>query len=404
MKLLKNIGAILMLFIFSFNFLACNKDNRNIKKDSKKQNLNICIDVENKNAIELIDSLVEKFKNKEKNIKVKIIKCKGDNKEKILKEKESDIIFTSRNKMLELKRSGLIQDLKEQYSKLSIPERYYNIVLSYGTVDDIRCGIGLLPNALETFYNKKSLENMGIKNFNNIEDLKELIKIANNKSIKIPVIGLKDTNFYTVIASLLIGNETNKKMDDEDLKLAFEKMSELCNKNIIKKDTFIEGTEKDIEKLKKGEIPIVVGSSYYINKFNSKEINILKNYGKKQEEKNNVPILIDAMLCLNVDDKNLQAADEFIKFVFEDKTQKGLVDKGFVTGNKNANKQIKSEIAKVVVEHISNSSERNIPFIYGESDKVSKNIEEEMKNIISGNKNNNEINKIIQEVKNQHNK
>ncbi|WP_164508998.1 ABC transporter substrate-binding protein [Clostridium rectalis] len=391
-KKYKIIICLLCLIIFA-NIVSCNK-NQVVNKDKK---LNVYVDIKDKHSLNIIKFLLDEYKKENADVNVNITNAiGGDVLKDVSKGTSGDIVFTSRNKMIELQNKGFLSDLSSYYDKYTIKERYYNIMTSYGRYSDKYYGIGIMPYTIEILYNKEVLDKCKINEPLRIQDVENIAKKLNQDSIKVPVILTDDLDVNNALASLIISNKKNiynvdniynssaaSYKEKKEFQNMFDSINNLYKKGIINKNIFEIGNENTLKKLSNSDIPVAVSISYYSKEINDENIGIVQDYSGIGSFKGNVPVIINALLCIPVNNENGDETNEFIKFVYSDETQKKLLDNGFITGNKKVNEELKDNF-KIMEKHLEESNENSILFIYNLPDKFRVDISSKIDSILTG--------------------
>lgn len=388
--------ALFLILLFVINVMACNK----AKDSEKEKQLNIYVDLKDKESSSILKSAIEEYKKANPKVKVSINNAIGGKiEEDIGKNSNTDVVVTSRNNMIKLSRKGLLSDMGNFYDESKLNDKYYTVVNSYGRFNDKYYGIGLIPYTIEIFYNESCFKKENLKVPSSIDELKNTLKSLNEKSIKIPVVLTEDLDINNGLASMMINNKVSmRKLESKydsgaefykslnEMQQAFDDMSAFIKQNNINKNTFEIGNESSINKFVKGDLPLVISSSYYVKDFKAenKEIKIMENFTGGNSSKMIVPVICNSILCTPVNGKNSEEINSFTKFIISDDFQKKLVEEGFVTGNKKANSSIKSGVKSVVVKHLKESTENNIIFVENVPEKVKSDISSKIDEMLSG--------------------
>ncbi|MBZ9609039.1 ABC transporter substrate-binding protein [Clostridium estertheticum] len=391
-KSLKNLCCVLIVLTMVFSFSSC-------KMDEKEKKLNIFLDTTDESSSKVIKLLIDDFKKNNPDVEVKLNDALGDKSdimETINLGTEIDVIFTNRNKLIELSKNGVLSDMKDSYDDNTINNRYYNIMSSYGRVGDKYYGIGVVPYSIELLYNKANLEKLKISNPNNLEQWLNVLKQINGKGMKTPVVLTGDVDasgfLFSLIASKSIsihdveekydsGEESYKKL--KDVQGIFKEFDSLTKNNGITKDSFELGNEQNITGFNNGDSPLLVCISYYNSKLNGSNIGIIGDYENNSKYGSNGPIIINSLLSVPVNAKNGDNADAFIKYIYSDEVQERIVQKGIISGNKIANNKV-TGIGKIMVQHIYKANDNNIPILYNVPDKLKNNVLLALKKILGG--------------------
>ena len=390
LKTLKNLCCVLIVLTMVFSLSSC-------KKDEKEKKLNIFLDTTDESSSKVIKFLIDDFKKNNPDVEVKLNDALGDKSdimETINLGTEIDVIFTNRNKLIELSKNGVLSDMKNSYDDNTINNRYYDIMSSYGRVGDKYYGIGVVPYSIELLYNKAKLEKLKISNPNNLEQWLNVLKQINGKGMKTPVVltGDVDANgfLFSLIASKSIsihdveenydsGEESYKKL--KDVQGIFKEFNSLIKDNGITKNSFEVGNEQSITSFNNGDSPLLVSISYYNSKLNGSNIGIIGDYENNSKYGSNGPIIINSLLSVPVNAKNGDNADAFIKYIYSDEVQARIAQKGIISGNKIANNKV-TGIGKIMVQHIYKANDNNIPILYNLPDKIKNNVLLALKKIL----------------------
>lgn len=391
----RKILCIFLILITSITVFGC-KNNKD-KEESAEKKLDVFIDIKDKHSLDTMKLLIEEFKKEKPKINVTINNSISlNNVEDVGKQKIGDIIITSRNKMIELQKKGYLNDLGNYYEKNKINDKYYNVVKSYGRYNDKYYGIALNPYTIEIFYNKESLEKYKLSTPTNIKDLDSLLKRLNELSIEVPVILTDDLDVYTAAISLVIRDKTNMyNMDSiyncskeiykerKEVQTLFDDISSLYKKGVLNKNTFKIGNETSIKRFLNGDIPLIISTSYYYGELNKSNIGIIEDYDSIISYKGSVPVIVNSLLCIPINGSSGEEVGEFIKFIYSDKTQKKLLDKGHVTANIEANKEL-TGIGALMRKHLEDNNENGILLSYNLPSKFYIGIYSKIEEILSG--------------------
>ena len=378
----------------SLNFIGCSRSPK-----EKQSKLSISVNVTDKNTLSIIKLLISDYK-KEKpdtNITLNSIMATSNISDDVLSVNDSDIIFSTRNSMLELANKGSLDELSKSYDKNKLLERNFNVVNSYGRYGDKIYGIGLIPYSIEFYYNIDSLKSRNINMPQTYEDFMQMLAIINKNSTKVPVLLTDDIDANMLLASIEATNLINiNKLDNiynsnsenykklTEMQRIFDKLSNLTKSIQLKTDILEAGNESSLNNFKKGNIPLLISTSYNNMELNSTSIKIFDLYGKI-----NMPVMVNCLICKNSASKNTEEANDFIEFAEGDKFQEKLVSKGFITGNKKANEDLTGN-AKIISNHLMNADNNSILFLYDLPNKFKAAISKKVGSILSGKYNKNE--------------
>jgi ABC-type glycerol-3-phosphate transport system substrate-binding protein len=382
------------MLIFIINITACNK----AKDSDKEKQLNIYIDLKDKESSNILKLLIEEYKKDNPKIKVSVNNIIGTKiEEDISKNIGADVIFTSRNNMFKLSRKGLLNDIGNFYDENKLNDRYYTVVNAYGRFDDKYYGITLIPYTIEILCNQDSFKKLNLKIPSNEDEFKNTLKKLNDISMRVPVILTEDLDINSGLASIIINNKVSmRKLESKydsgveayksinEMQQAFDNLSALIKKTNINKNTFEIGNESSINKFVKGDIPLIITSSYYCNDFKSENIKVIGSSTKDTYSKINMPVICNCLLCMPINSKNTEEINNFVKFMISDDFQKKLADNGFITGNKKANSSVKQGVKSIMSKHLEWSTEDSIIFIYNIPERIKSNISSKIDEMLAG--------------------
>lgn len=391
------ITLILILSLSSFS-LGCSK-----KEVNSESLLNIYVDIKDKQSQSIIKFMIDEYKKSKPDIKINISNTLGNDKtlvQDISKGGNADILFTSRNNMLELSKKGLLSDIGEMYDKNKLNERYYKIVASYGRIGDKYYGIGVMPYSIEILYNKNELNRLKIPEPNKPENFYSIIKTLNQNSIHIPIVLTDDISVNSGMASIFANKNVKlsrlEKIYDSskeeyskitEMQSIFDSINNFVKYSNINRNTFELGGESTIENFVSGSIPLIICDSYYSTILNSADVNkigIVNDYSSLTGDEGIVSVIVNSIMCVPANSKNSSEINDFFLYAYSDDLQEKLIDKGFVTGNIKANEKLNG-FAKLISNHIEKSDDNCISIIYSLPKKFKSEIELKVDNIISGN-------------------
>lgn len=391
----KKILVIFLLTALIINISGCGSSS---KESSKEKQLNIYVDVKDKESLNIIKSVTEGYKKENSKVKINLNNAIGEKiEEDISKGNEADIVITSRNNMVKLSRKGLLSDMGNYYEENKINDKYYNVVKAYGRYEDKYFGIDLMPYTMEILYNKTALDKLGIKPPTAISDLKDLLKKLGEASKRVPVVISEDLDINSALFSIIVNNRVNmRKLESKydsgassyktitEMQQAFDILNDLIKYGSINKNTFEIGNESTVNKFEKGDIPLMICSSYYINNLKNESIKSIGENMNDTSVKFNVPVISNSIICVAVNNKNGEEVGNFIKFMLGDDNQKKLKEQGFVTGNKKVNGDKEKGIKVIVLQHLSSSTEDSVAYVYNIPSKLKNSISSKIDEMLSG--------------------
>lgn len=405
----KRIICLILILILPITFVSCKKENKTNNKE-----LNMYIDIKDENSLNILKIIMEEYKKSNEDVKININNALGNNvEEELKKEKSPDLIFVSRNEMMKLSQKGLLDNMETSYEKNNITKDYYNVFNSYGRFKDKYYGLPIIPYTIEVLYNTEALNKLKIEEPKNINDIKNAMKKLKTSSTKVPVMLTNDLDINSVIFSIISNNITNsmeleniynkEKKEYQNLKNMqepFNIINNMVKDNALDENSFEEGKEVTLEKFNNGDIPIIISTSYYNSQIKNPNIKSVKQLYNVDKLNNTEPVIINSIMCLPLKAKNSEEANNFIDFTFSEKTQKYLLKKGFVTGNKKINKEKEGELTKLnktTVEKLSNLNENSILILYNLPNSFKSSISASIDKILNNDYTGKEWNKIVED-------
>lgn len=388
--------ALFLITTACLNLTSCNSN----KDKEKQKELNIYVDVKDKHSTNILKIIVEQFEEKNPKIKVNLTNALGSNLSEDISKKadKMDVIFTSRNSMIELAKKGVLSDLSLQYDKEKINEKNYPIMSCYGRFNDKFYGIPLIPYTIEAACNTNELSKLKITVPKNANELSSLIQTINTKGTRIPVILTDELDIYEGLSSIVINNIVNEsKLESiydsssnayknvSEMQQAFNVLDGLVSKSVINKNLFEIGNESTLSKLSRGDIPLAIFISYYDYAIENKGVEAIDYHYNLTSGKESIPVIVNALACMPVNIQNGQEANDFIKFMESDDAQKAILKKGFITGNKKANETNKNVIGNSTIKHLQLANENSVIYLDNLPKAIRQGVSSQINNIISGN-------------------
>lgn len=399
--------TLILLVCISIAFISCNKGKNG---DNKNKDLVMQVEIKDNHSLSILRAIVDEYKKENKDVNIIINSSLGESVMNDGDKQEGDIIVTSRNKMIEMQNKGLLEDMQSYYDKLKLDEKYYKVVGSYGRYLNKAYGMSLIPYTLEIAYNKDVLKKYNVSPPKTLGETYEIMKKVNENSIKIPVVVTEDADVNNVIAALIAGNTSNmydidniynsskeKYLEKKEVQNIFDYLDSLSKQGIINQGTFEIGNKASINKLTEGEIPMLITISYYMKELEKENIGLVTSYAQSASIKENVPVIVNSLLCIPLKSKNPVEAGKFIEFLYGKKMQEKLAKQGFLTGNKEANKIFIGNSA-LVVKHLEESNENSILFMCNLPEKIQKGFSNKVKGVLNKKHTGNEWKELIEEA------
>lgn len=399
---MRRITSFIMCFLILFGCVGCKSN----KSAESSKNLNIYVDSKDRYSMDILKTVVDEYTKENSDVKVNINYSLGDKIESDIAKNNIDIIVTTRDKLIKLSRKGLLSDVSSNYDKNKISDRFYPSVNAYGRVGDKYFGIPLIPYTMEIFSNSDSLSKLKITTPQNIKELLKVVKSLNTHSIKVPVLQNQDITLNEALFSIICSNcvdiqKLENKYDSgasaykslKEMQLPFDNLNKIVKEGYISSNTFENANVNIIESFNKGTVPLLTAFSY--NKIDNLggHVNIINDY-TSSSIKVGVPEIVNAILCVPMNNNNSKEVQEFLKFVYDDKNQTKLTKMGYVTGCIAANKTL-TGLKSMEASQLEKNSEQSRLYIYSIPGNVRIAIAFKIDQIIKGNYNGKEWNDII---------
>lgn len=399
---MRKIISIIVCFVMLFECGGC----KNSESTTPVKNLNVYVDSKDRYSMDVLKTVVDEYTKEKPDVKVNINYSLGDKMENDIGKNNIDIIVTTRDKLIRLSGKGLLNELSSEYEKNKISDRFYPSVNAYGRVGDKYYGIPLIPYTMEIFSNTDSLSKLKITTPKNIKDLLQAVKVLNSHSIKVPIVQNQDITLNEALFSVVFSNSVDiQKLENNydsganaykaltEMQIPFDNLNKIVKEGYIGSSTFENANDNIVESFNNGTIPILAAFSYSNVDNVGGGVSIIDDY-TFSSIKVSAPEIVNAILCVPMNNNNSKEIDEFIKFVYDDKNQNKLTKLGYVTGCISANKTLKN-FKSIEVSHLEKNSEQSRLYVYSIPDKIRSAIASKIEQIIKGSYNGKEWNDII---------
>ena len=296
---------------------------------------------------------------------------------------------------IDYKNKNYLRDLSFLFKEKSIKEKFIDINNLYGIHEGKYYGLGLTPYSLSLLYNKEALKDLGIeiKENNYIEILTKL----REKNIKIPT-HIKSEYSKELLFSCLIANDTinydlyktdkinklSEKINNiENGQKIFDVMHDLYNKNILREDMFLEDNKSAIKDFNEGKIPVLLTTTLSAQDITNKEGIDIVDKMPIQNKIVNTNVGMDVTLCSVIGTTNIDHVDNFLRFLIEENPFEVLSKKNCITGNIEADSNLKGVQIKMAND-IASADEINKFYINIISNEDISKIDKECKKVLSG--------------------
>lgn len=367
----KNICLVILSVILIITSLGCTaKKNEKSKGDS----LSILIEDSSTSDIDKINKVIEGFKGIYKEWQVNVT-TEGDQDKlkEFIDSKKFDLFICKRNTLLKGAKEGTLKDSTSYFQQNAIGDKFYNINISYGRMENKNYGVGLFPYSIAFIYNKNEVGKNLVEG-KSVEDLISLTSIINSKDFKIPIILPKELNegmaISAVVANNVVESSALEKMYDvgkekykNEIKLqeVFNTLSKLSkdyklsNQYIYRADTNV---LKDIES---GVLPFAFVSTSLVNDI-KESVNIKTLSGVDiSQVKISPPVVIEHIVCALGSSKNESQINKFFDYLLDNDTFKDFAKDDIITGNKNSDAEIKG-LTREMLWTVNNAKENNIVY------------------------------------------
>lgn len=394
MKKNKIMISLFLICLLSINFIACIEK----KREQNKTSLDVYVDLQDRHSVKIVDFLIKSFEEKNQNIKINMVNPmnKDNNIMKTIDSgKNVDLIISNMQNVLFLQNKGLISDFTQQYNNF-INDKYYQVYISYSKIGGMSYGIGITPYTIELAYNKEECKKLIGKEPKDVNDYLLLLKICKDKGIKVPYLLNEDLDIGEVLFGIFNGdnvkqeeliNDYSDKIEDYAKIKGFNETFKLLNKYVksgyVSENSFEKIDEKDIDKFISGKSPVLITTSFFSNKLNKGNISLLKEMGMIGETKILTPVYMNSFICSLEQGTNKEQKDKFIEYITSEEVQKQLVENGYITANKVANKKF-TGISGEIVEHLYGANATNIIYKGNVTVEVDKKIKETLEKILTG--------------------
>lgn len=367
----KNICLVILCVILIITSLGCTaKKNEKFKGDS----LGILIEDSSTSDMDKINKVIEGFKGIYKDWQVNVT-TEGDQDKlkEFIDSKKFDLYICKRNTLLKEAKEGIIKDSTSYFQQNAIGEKFYNINVSYGRMENKNYGLGLFPYSISFIYNKNEIGKNLVEGKSAI-DLISLTSIINRKDFKIPVILPKELNeqmaISAVIANNVVESSTLEKMYDigkekykNEIKLqeVFNTLSKLSKDYKLSNEYIYRADANVIKDIESGIVPFgFISTSLAKDVKESVNIETLSGVDSSQL-KISPPVIIEHIVCALGSSKNESQINKFYDYLLDDDTFKEFAKDNVITGNKNSDAEIKG-LTRQMIWTVNNAKENNIVY------------------------------------------
>ncbi|WP_163194168.1 ABC transporter substrate-binding protein [Clostridium thermarum] len=394
---LKSVMIFIIMIITIFNTAACARKSKGSSEGENKQKLNAYIEVKDRGTLDIIRTFLDDYQKEKKDVEITFNSPLGENKlEEDIVKGSIDILVVSREKMIELSKKGLLKEMGDFYSKNNISDKYYNIMGAYGRIGDKYFGIGIMPNTVEVIYNQEALSKLNIAPPEDMKALMETVKKLTDTGSKVPVLLAEEVEIKNIVPAVIVSNTmdaskietafgcSNEGYSKVPFQQVFDSLYNIVKQGYVKEDTFEAATESTIQRVIVGDVPVMIAVSNVTKEMKEAKLNILKDYNIS-ETKNNIPVLVNAVISTPANSKNEEAVNELLEFMYDEKTQKKLAESGYVTANKAVNEELwKEGLQKDIADHLQRADSNSIFYLHNFPEKLHPYIESAVINILKG--------------------
>lgn len=387
----RKIIPVLIFICFCSFLIGCrNKKNNDIKE------VNLYYNTQSVKSISYVSDLIKRYEEKQGG-KINIIPVNdvSEIEKHIDAKKDSFLVLLDGYDFIDYKNKNYLRNLSFLFKEKSIKEKFIDINNLYGIHEGKYYGLGLTPYSLSLLYNKDALKDLGIeiKENNYIEILTKL----REKNIKIPT-HIKSEYSKELLFSCLIANDTinydlyktdkinklSEKINNiENGQKIFDVMHDLYNKNILREDMFLEDNKSAIKDFNEGKIPVLLTTTLSAQDITNKEGIDIVDKMPIQNKIVNTNVGMDVTLCSVIGTTNIDHVDNFLRFLIEENPFEVLSKKNCITGNIEADSNLKGVQIKMAND-IASADEINKFYINIISNEDISKIDKECKKVLSG--------------------
>lgn len=371
--------------------ISCGK-----KKSGEAEAVDLYYNTQSVKSINYVTDLIRKYE-EEQGGKINIIPVNNikEIEKNINGKKDSFLVLLDGYDFIDYKNKNYLRDLSYLFKEKKIKENFVNINNLYGIYEGKYYGLGLTPYSLDLVYNKEALKNMGIEIKENsyIEILTKLreknikiptyIKSEYSKELLLSCLIVNDTIAYDLYKTDKFNNLEEKIKHIENGQKIFDVMHDLYNKNILREDMFIEDDESAIKDFNEGKSPVLLATTLSSGDITDKKGIGLVDKMPIQNKVVNTAVGMDVTLCSVIGTSNIDAVDDFFRFLIESNPFEVLSEKNYITGNIEADSNLRGVQIKMA-DNIGVANEINMFYINIISDENIKKIDKECKKVLSG--------------------
>ncbi|OPJ55339.1 ABC transporter substrate-binding protein [Clostridium oryzae] len=406
------ISMVCIFFLINI-CLGCGRKEKSSESNVK---INVYVGVKDKTSLDIVKFLLEEYTKKKSNVEVSYNNTLGDiDVEKDIVDSKIDLLFISRNEMIELCKKGLLLPMEDFFAKNKVDESYYNIVKDYGRIGDNYYGLGLIPFSLEFMYNKSAINKLNVEEPIDAKQLVPVIMKNKQTNTKIPVFLNDNISITEALSSIVFSNSLQmslledsygdniKKYKAVDMQKGFQLLDKLAKSIRVPIDIFEKAEDMHVQKLISGDAPIVIATSAVLPKISGEytDIKVVKNYNIT-DKKSNVPVIVNCITSIPANSKKQNEVSDILEFLYGEDMQKKLAEKKYVTGNKKVNDELlTTSMMNTVKAHLETANENSILYIYDVPEKLRMSISSSVENILKGSYSGKEWSQILEKVYNK---
>ena len=367
----KNTYLIILCIVLIITSLGCTG-----KKEEKPTGDSISILIEDSSTsdIDKINRVIDGFKGIHKDWKVDVTTEQDQNKLKeFIDSKKFDLFICKRNTLLKGAKEGILKDSTSYFQQNAIGDKFYNINISYGRMENKNYGLGLFPYSIAFIYNKNEVGKNLVEG-KSVEDLISLTSMVNNKDFKIPVILPKELNegmaISAVVANNVIESSQLEKMYDvgkekykNEIKLqdVFNTLNKLSKEYKLSSQYIYRADSNVVKDIESGIVPFAfIATSLAKEIKESVNIKTLSGIDTSQV-KISPPVIIEHIVCALGSSKNESQINKFYDYLLDNNTFKEFAKDNIITGNKNSDAEVKG-LTREMLWTINNAKENNIVY------------------------------------------
>jgi len=400
----KHISIFIVAVLIALQLLTgCSgKDKKG--ETSKKGTVRFTTFYSSKEQGALYKELAKEFEKQHKGIKVEVITDYGDDesiKESISKKGDIDIVGLRRDQVIDYAKSGFITDLSDFVEKNELSRKLYKVSLAYGKYNGKVYGIGDMPMTMEWFYNVDIFKKYGLKEPDNLAQLKDICSKLKAKKVTPLEVGAMDGWTLSTLFGMITAQTTgvseltsNYGSDESAFKSlpgitdAFKIYGDIA-KSCIPSNSIDINYRASVDDFVKGKAAILPAMSHTMEliekiKPSSFQYSVFEMPVKFVETPvSNISASGGQVIAIPSNSKNRKEAETFIEFLASEDAQKIITDKGYISPMISANSS-ENKVKSQILSHMEMADDNSIMIVDNLDLKMSENVGKVLQDILEG--------------------